>query len=76
MGTCSIDHSHQEVVNKLDSQLDFLPSHLYEGAQQFLKTGLRQEELNELFHLLKKYDLVSMEERQMRNKQMEQLIKK
>lgn len=74
MGTCSIDHSQQEVVNKLDSQLLFLPSNLYERAQQFLSTHVKQEELNELFHLLKKYDLVSTEEQQIRNNQMEKLI--
>jgi hypothetical protein len=39
-----------------------------------LETNLTQEKLNELFHLLKKYDLATPEERSKREEQMELLL--
>ncbi|EXX86775.1 hypothetical protein BG53_05470 [Paenibacillus darwinianus] len=70
MGTCSIDHSQEDVIRKLESQQSFLPAHLGETLRQFLKNEHAQQTLNELFHLLKKYDLVSEEEREERNGKM------
>ncbi len=70
MGTCNIDHSHEDVVKKLESQESFLPDELAAKLAQFLKGENKQETLNELFHLLKKYDLASASEREERNKKL------
>lgn len=67
MGTCNIDHSHEDVVKKLQSQESLLPSDLAGTLYAFLEKEHAQERLNELFHLLKKYDLASKEERKHRN---------
>lgn len=67
MGTCNIDHSHEDVVKKLQSQESFLPSDLAHTLHAFLEKEQTQERLNELFHLLKKYDLASKEEQENRN---------
>ncbi|HUC92182.1 MAG TPA: hypothetical protein VMS09_09160 [Paenibacillus sp.] len=72
MGECNLDHSLEDVLRKLESQKDFLPEQVGERMRQFLKNERTQQTLNELFHLLKKYDLVSEEEREERN---EKLIK-
>ena len=42
--------------------------------QRMLEGELSQERLNELFHLLKKYDLASPEERLAREQQMDRLF--
>lgn len=74
MGTCNIDHSHEDVVKKWKSQEEYMPVVLNEKVQHFLDNELSQETLNELFHLLKKYDLSSKSEREDRNKKMVSLI--
>ncbi|MFD2924629.1 hypothetical protein [Halobacillus naozhouensis] len=74
MGKCNIDHSHADVVNKLESQEQFLPDHLVEGAYAFLQKEHDQETLNDLFHLLKKYDLSSENEQEDRNVQLTKMI--
>jgi hypothetical protein len=74
MGKCDIDHTQEDVIHKLESQRPFLPEHLATGLQRFLKSGRSQETLNELFHLLKKYDLASKEEQEERNQKFIQLI--
>ncbi|MGF9711021.1 MULTISPECIES: group-specific protein [Paenibacillus] len=73
MGKCSIDHSHEDVAQKLESQKEFLPESLTADLQQFLLREHSQQTLNELFHLLKKYDLASKEEREERNVKLKQL---
>ncbi|MFS0823821.1 hypothetical protein [Bacillus sp. 1P02SD] len=75
MSTCNIDHTKEDVIKKLQSQESFVPTELYRSAVQFLETERTQLTLNELFHLLKKYDLVSEEEQQNRNLAMEELFK-
>jgi hypothetical protein len=70
MGQCSIDHPHEDVIKKLESQCDFLPAALYEELQSCLKNEHSQQTLNELFHLLKKYDLASGEEQEVRNQKL------
>lgn len=75
MGKCNIDHSRESVVAKLESQEGFLPTELTEELGQFLKSEQPQETLNEVFHLLKKYDLASEEERKERNRKLKQYIK-
>jgi hypothetical protein len=74
MSTCNIDHSKDDVVKKLQSQESFLPKELYNKAALFLEQEHTQLTLNELFHLLKKYDLVTEEEQQKRNLAMEELL--
>jgi len=70
VGTCSIDHSHEDVVKKLESQESFLPDELAGKLHQLLAEGQPQETLNELFHLLKKYDLASVSERAERDEKL------
>ncbi|MBP1155556.1 MULTISPECIES: group-specific protein [unclassified Paenibacillus] len=74
MGNCNIDHSQEDVIQKLDSQQDFLPEPMGKELHRFLESQHSQQTLNELFHLLKKYDLASYEEREERNKKLLQLI--
>jgi citrate synthase len=74
VGQCNIDHSHEDVIQKLESQQVFIPEHVGEALQRFLKNQHSQQTLNELFHLLKKYDLASKEEQEERNHQFMQLI--
>lgn len=74
MGNCSIDHSHEDVMQKLESQHEFLPELMGQELHRFLEGQHSQQTLNELFHLLKKYDLASEEEREERNKKLLQLI--
>jgi hypothetical protein len=69
-----MDHSVEDVVKKLNDQKPFLPDELAEKTAQFLKSGHRQETLNELFHLLKKYDLADEEERLERNEKLAGLV--
>lgn len=74
MGNCRIDHSQEDVIQKLKSQHDFLPEQIVQDLQRFLETERSQQTLNELFHLLKKYDLASEEEQQGRNQKIIELI--
>jgi hypothetical protein len=74
MSSCKIDHPLEDVKNKLESQKTFLPGDLYIQCEQFLTTPRTQLELNELFHLLKKYDLASTEEQENRNEQLKNLL--
>ncbi|MBB6450101.1 hypothetical protein HNR44_002079 [Geomicrobium halophilum] len=73
MESCPIDHTPEQVKEKLESQQNFLPSEVYEHANQLLKRELSQETLNELFHLLKKYDLAEPQEQEQRNSALLQL---
>ncbi|HDR7515643.1 group-specific protein [Bacillus wiedmannii] len=72
---CNIDHSMEDVMNKLESQKSFLPEVIFKELKVFLRGNHSQEILNDIFHLLKKYDLVSEEEREMRNTQLLLIIK-
>ncbi|PGB61862.1 group-specific protein [Bacillus toyonensis] len=67
---CNIDHSIEDVMNKLESQKSFLSEMIFEELKGFLQGNHSQEILNDVFHLLKKYDLVSEEERETRNAQL------
>ncbi|MCP3026396.1 group-specific protein [Halobacillus sp. A5] len=75
MSSCPIDHTLEDTKKKLESQKEFLPEELYKAAGHFLNSRPSQDELNELFHLLKKYDLAADEEKQMRNKNLKELTK-
>jgi hypothetical protein len=67
MSQCNLDHSVEDVKKKFDSQSEFLPVEFMELFTLFFKKNHSQETLNEVFHLLKKYDLASDEEKLARN---------
>ncbi|MBD7984098.1 group-specific protein [Sporosarcina sp. Sa2YVA2] len=74
MSRCTIDHSLEDVLLKLKEQQAFFPGELYDSGLQFLDETRDQETLNEVFHLLKKYDLAEDEERGRRNEEMRELF--
>lgn len=67
MGSCNIDHSLDDVKKKFMEQRTFLPENLVEGLERALTDDLSQGSLNDIFHLLKKYDLASDTEREKRD---------
>lgn len=67
MSECKLNHTQEEVKNKYESQAAFLPEDMKELFHQFFLKEHSQERLNEVFHLLKKYDLASSEEKGQRN---------
>ena len=67
MTQCKIDHSREDVKSKYQSQMEFLPHELKPLFTTFFQGEHTQEILNEVFHLLKKYDLSSVEEKETRN---------
>lgn len=74
MSECKLNHTHEDVQNKYQSQLKFLPKEILSLFERFFAAEHTQQELNELFHLLKKYDLISDEEKVERNKRMMLLL--
>ena len=75
MSECKLNHSFEDVQNKYQSQVEFLPDHLKVLFKAFFKEEHTQELLNEVFHLLKKYDLASDEERKTRNQQLYTILR-
>ncbi|MGG1684418.1 hypothetical protein [Pseudalkalibacillus sp. NRS-1564] len=75
MGKCTIDHSYGDVMTKLETQSPYMPDELVQDTYRFLQQTITQETLNELFHLLKKYDLASEEVRQERNAGLQKLMR-
>jgi hypothetical protein len=75
MSECKLDHSLEDVRNKYESQAAFLPEEMKPLFGQFLTKEHTQELLNEMFHLLKKYDLASEEERNERNNRLLLVLK-
>lgn len=67
MGSCNIDHSLDDIKKKLNEQRTFLPKNLVEGLERALTDDLSQSSLNDVFHLLKKYDLAPDSEREKRD---------
>lgn len=76
MSNCKIDHSHDDVLVKLKSQSDFLPSDIYSKLNVFLANEQSQETLNVIFHLLKKYDLATGNEQEDRNQKLNEILSK
>lgn len=76
MGTCNIDHSLEDVKNKFLAQSSFLPNEIKALFESFFIKEHSQEVLNEVFHLLKKYDLSSDEEQNDRNTKLTALLKR
>lgn len=73
--SCPIDHTTEEVRAKLEEQKPYLPMEICEGAKRMLDIDQPQERLNELFHLLKKYDLADKEEQLKRNNELHEMFK-
>ncbi len=67
MSECKLNHSLEDVKNKYESQSGFLPEDMKGLFERFFETEHTQELLNEVFHLMKKYDLASDEEKSTRN---------
>jgi citrate synthase len=67
MGECKIDHSKEDVQKKYESQREFLPQEIQASFSNFLGEEHTQDILNEVFHLLKKYDLANEKEKEERN---------
>ena len=76
MGKCNLDHSQTDVLKKFESQKEFLPKILVKEIESFLHQEQTQLDLNEWFHLLKKYDLATNEVKEERNKKIETLLNK
>jgi predicted TIM-barrel fold metal-dependent hydrolase len=74
MGKCEIDHTVEDVRKKLEEQSTYMPMKIVQKVQQVLEMKLEQEALNEVFHLLKKYDLATAEEKQERNNKLEEFV--
>ena len=74
MSECKLIHTHDDVRKKYESQFEFLPKEMLPLFEKFFAGQHSQQVLNELFHLLKKYDLISDEEKEERNKQMMLLL--
>lgn len=74
MGTCNIDHTHEDVRKKYESQAAFLPAEINSLFERYFEKEHTQLELNEVFHLLKKYDLSPDEVRGIRNGQLLQIL--
>jgi len=68
MSKCNLNHTRSEVILKFYNQKAFMPDFVSSKVEVFLQEDIHtQEELNEIFHLLKKYDLATKEERDQRN---------
>jgi citrate synthase len=74
MSECKFDHTYDDVRKKYESQFEFLPKEMLPMFEQFFASRHPQQVLNELFHLLKKYDLISDKEREDRNKRIMRLF--
>jgi len=75
MAECKIDHSHEEVRKKYAEQSPFLPEETKPLFDQFFNGEHTQDILNQVFHLLKKYDLASEEEKKERNSRIYMVLK-
>ena len=69
MSNCQLDHNREDVIKKFESQKEFLPKEMVPLFELFFSKEHTQKILNEMFHLLKKYDLSSVEEQERRDKQ-------
>ncbi|MFJ7728390.1 hypothetical protein ACIQXV_19850 [Neobacillus sp. NPDC097160] len=75
MSECKLDHSQEDVKSKYESQAAFLPEDMKPLFNQFFEKEHTQDLLNEVFHLLKKYDLASAEEQNERNNRLYLVVK-
>ncbi|MDQ0975228.1 hypothetical protein QFZ31_005106 [Neobacillus niacini] len=75
MSECKLNHSQEDVRNKYESQEAFLPDDMKPLFEQFFSKEHTQDLLNEVFHLLKKYDLASEEDRIERSNRLYMVLK-
>jgi hypothetical protein len=75
MSECKLNHSQEDVRNKYESQESFLPDDMKPLFEQFFSKEHTQDLLNEVFHLLKKYDLASEEDRIERSNRLYMVLK-
>jgi citrate synthase len=75
MSECKLNHSQEDVRNKYESQEEFLPEDMNPLFEQFFANEHTQDLLNEVFHLLKKYDLATEEDRTERNNRLYLVLK-
>ena len=75
MSECKIDHSYEDVKLKFEQQAEFLPSDLAPLFEDFFQKEHTQSILNEVFHLLKKFDLSTEEEKAERVNKLNLLLK-
>jgi len=75
MSKCTIDHTLEDVKQKLAEQSAFMPRELVMEVGDSLSENSDQTYLNEVFHLLKKYDLADESEREKRNGKLSDLVK-
>ena len=75
MGECKLDHSHEDVQQKYEQQQEFLPIEMKPLFESFFQGEHTQDILNEVFHLLKKYDLASEEDKNERENRLYLVLK-
>lgn len=75
MSECKLDHSNDDVKKKYESQAAFLPEDMKPLFGQFFEKEHTQDILNEVFHLLKKYDLASEEEKSERTNRLNMVLR-
>lgn len=75
MGECKLDHSLEDVKQKFQQQKDFLSNELILLFEDFFQKEQSQKTLNEVFHLLKKYDLASNEDKEERSNKLNVILK-
>ncbi len=75
MSECKLDHSFEDVKQKFEQQKEFLPADIIQMFDAFFQKEHTQQILNEIFHLLKKYDLASDEEKLERTNKLNLVLK-
>ncbi|MDR7237837.1 hypothetical protein [Neobacillus drentensis] len=75
MSECKLDHTQEDVKSKYESIAAFLPEDMRTLFIQFFEKEHTQDLLNEMFHLLKKYDLATEEEQANRNNRLYLVLK-
>lgn len=75
MSECKLNHSQEDVKSKYESQASFLPEEMKPLFNQFFEKEHTQDLLNEVFHLLKKYDLSTKDEQENRNNRLFLVLK-
>ncbi|WP_026582359.1 hypothetical protein [Bacillus sp. J33] len=75
MSKCKLDHSLEDVQKKYEQQEQFLPDDMKRLFQTFFQKEHAQDLLNEVFHLLKKFDLASDKEKSERLNRLSLVLK-
>ncbi|MCM2536109.1 group-specific protein [Neobacillus pocheonensis] len=75
MSECKLNHSQADVKSKYESQAAFLPEEMKPLFNRFFENEHTQALLNEVFHLLKKYDLASENEKSERTNRLNLVLK-